>query len=42
MLCLDVGPSMSFDPPSGESCPLVTALKVANQIVQQKVHTWDA
>lgn len=34
---MDVGPSMSLIPPGGESCHLAMALKIVNQIVQQKV-----
>ena len=37
ILCLDVGPSMDIAPPSGGDTHLEMALRVANQIVQQKV-----
>lgn len=37
VLCLDVGPSMNIAPPSGGDTHLEMALRVANQIVQQKV-----
>ena len=37
VLCLDVGPSMDIAPPSGGDTHLEMALRVANQIVQQKV-----
>ena len=37
ILCLDVGPSMDIAPPSGGDTHLEMALRVAVQIVQQKV-----
>lgn len=37
VLCMDVGPSMDIAPPSGGETSLEMAIKVANQIVQQKV-----
>ena len=37
VLCLDVGPSMNIAPPSGGDTHLEMALRVANQIIQQKV-----
>ena len=37
MLCVDVGPSMSIPPPAGGDTHLEMAIKIANQIVQQKV-----
>ena len=37
ILCLDVGPSMDIAPPSGGDTRLEMALRVAIQIVQQKV-----
>ena len=37
VLCMDVGPSMDIAPPSGGETSLEMAIRVANQIVQQKV-----
>ena len=37
VLCIDVGPSMDIAPPSGGETNLEMAIRVANQIVQQKV-----
>ena len=37
MLCLDVGPSMNISPPAGGETRLEMAIKIINQIVQQKV-----
>ncbi len=36
IVCVDVGYSMSFAPPSGGNTYLEMAVKVANQIIQQK------
>ncbi len=37
ILCLDVGSSMDIAPPTGTDTHLEMALRVAKQIVQQKV-----
>ena len=46
VLCLDVGPSMNIAPPSGGDTHFEMALRVANQIIQQKVcvhtHSYNA
>ena len=39
VLCLDVGPSMDIAPPSGGETHLEMAVRVANQIIQQKVRS---
>ena len=36
-MCIDVGPMMSMAPPSGGDTPLDMSLKIAGQIVAQKV-----
>jgi len=36
IVCLDVGPSMDLAPPTGGHTYLEMAVRVANQIVQQK------
>ena len=41
IICLDVGPSMSVAPPTGGDTYLEMAVRVANQIVQQKVRTFS-
>ena len=40
IICIDVGPSMSVAPPTGGDTYLEMAVRVANQIVQQKVLTF--
>ena len=37
MLCLDVGPSMSLTPLDGGETALEKSIRVARQIIQQKV-----
>ncbi len=37
MLVIDVGPMMDVAPPTGDDTPLESSLKIASQIVTQKV-----
>ena len=37
ILCIDVGPLMGITPPTGEDTPLEMSLRIASQIVAQKV-----